>query len=602
MTIICKTYIRTQPTLTAYGSEISTKNAKIKFAKKTNGSNKIFTIHNGNQKLTLSLIGANKKITGKITNHQSEFDAQTTKLEKMTTLDHVNATVRYEEILRDTDLEYIVSGVNIKENIIVKEKKNSYTYTFTIKLNNLSAKLTDEGNVLLFDLSSQETVYFIPAPVVYDANHNYAESNDAYFTLSESGKNTYSLTVTADSDWMNSDERVFPITIDPTVSYGRSGRGIISKSVSSGSPDDRKVNQTSSVGYSTTASVGYQRMYLKVLSLPTIPADAVLSSAILTLYQSSYSRSSSGSPSGIEVAAYPVTDTWTGTYYAYNLIFPSEINWNKQPTFSNDIIELKRLNSSTTNKTVTWDITRIAKQWLNAESPLANNGIVLKLKDENTTNNGVVSFYNGYLYSENLLYRNPVLTLSYSSLQGLEPYYSYYETSAGTAGTGYINSFNGILTFTHDFAATTDSLMPYTFGLAYNGYMAGKYYISDHANVAMTTPSAGKGFKLYSDETIVSQTIGHATYGNATYYIWNDADGTDHYFSYINEFSAYCDNEGLQLELTVDSNGYTIKDDTGNLKHFDSSGYKDYTRDVNYNQRLFERNSAHQLTKIYLKP
>ena len=48
-------------TLATSGNEISTKNAKIKFVKKTNGSDKIFTLHNGNQKLTLSLIGAHKK-------------------------------------------------------------------------------------------------------------------------------------------------------------------------------------------------------------------------------------------------------------------------------------------------------------------------------------------------------------------------------------------------------------------------------------------------------------------------------------------------------------------------------------------------------------
>lgn len=55
-------------TLSISGSEISTANAKIKFAKKTNGSNEIFTLHNGNQKLSLSLNGANKKVKGKITN------------------------------------------------------------------------------------------------------------------------------------------------------------------------------------------------------------------------------------------------------------------------------------------------------------------------------------------------------------------------------------------------------------------------------------------------------------------------------------------------------------------------------------------------------
>ena len=41
------------------GNEISTGDAKIKFAKKTTGNGSIFTLHNHNKKLALSLDGAN---------------------------------------------------------------------------------------------------------------------------------------------------------------------------------------------------------------------------------------------------------------------------------------------------------------------------------------------------------------------------------------------------------------------------------------------------------------------------------------------------------------------------------------------------------------
>ena len=98
-------------TLATSGNEISTKNAKIKFVKKTNGSDKIFTLHNGNQKLTLSLIGAHKKIKGVITNHQTEFAEDATKLEKMTTLDHVNAVGGpYGAQLRDGGNRTLIKG------------------------------------------------------------------------------------------------------------------------------------------------------------------------------------------------------------------------------------------------------------------------------------------------------------------------------------------------------------------------------------------------------------------------------------------------------------------------------------------------------------
>ena len=45
------------------------------------------------------------------------------------------------------DLEYVLNSVNIKENIIVKEKKDSYTYTFTLDLGNLTATLQEDGSI-----------------------------------------------------------------------------------------------------------------------------------------------------------------------------------------------------------------------------------------------------------------------------------------------------------------------------------------------------------------------------------------------------------------------------------------------------------------------
>ena len=191
-------------TLSSSGSVYSTENARIKFAKKVTGNTSLFTLHDGNRKITMSLDGAKKKTPGVVTNLSPQTDESATQLQKVMSLNKISSKILYTDIIDGVDLEYVVISNDIKENIIVKEKKNSYTYTFTIKLNNLDARLTEEGDIILFDPSSKETVYMIPAPVVYDASYNYAGSNDAYFILSESGRNTYSLTVNANSAWMNS--------------------------------------------------------------------------------------------------------------------------------------------------------------------------------------------------------------------------------------------------------------------------------------------------------------------------------------------------------------------------------------------------------------
>ena len=96
-------------------------NQKIKFAKKTSGNNNLFTLKDGNRKLTFSLDNAHKKIEGKITNHTVD-KSNATQLQKMTTLDKISASVKYENIINGMDIEYVINGQNIKENIIVKEK------------------------------------------------------------------------------------------------------------------------------------------------------------------------------------------------------------------------------------------------------------------------------------------------------------------------------------------------------------------------------------------------------------------------------------------------------------------------------------------------
>ncbi len=201
--------------LAVNGSEITTSDAKIKLAKKTTGNGEIFTIHDGNRKLSLALNGANKKVEGIISNNEAEFDDDATQLQKMTTLDKISASVRYNDILENVDLEYVIKGANIKENIIVKAKASNYSYSFTLSLNNLVASLNEKNEIIISDSSTSEIVYLIPAPIMWDANDVY--SDDIAVSLTDNNNGKYTLTITADSDWMNATDRVYPITIDPPI-------------------------------------------------------------------------------------------------------------------------------------------------------------------------------------------------------------------------------------------------------------------------------------------------------------------------------------------------------------------------------------------------
>lgn len=141
------------------GSEYSTSNAKIKFAKKITGNESLFTIHEGNYKLTMSLDNAIKKTVGSVGDGHATGLDNATDLQKMMTLGNLTSEIIYEDILTGVDLQYIVEFGSIKENLIVKQQQSVYNYTFTIKLNNLQAALNDKGGVSIYDPNTDEVQY-----------------------------------------------------------------------------------------------------------------------------------------------------------------------------------------------------------------------------------------------------------------------------------------------------------------------------------------------------------------------------------------------------------------------------------------------------------
>ncbi|MBQ9117483.1 MAG: hypothetical protein IJY04_10715 [Clostridia bacterium] len=199
-------------TLSDSGSVYANKNARIKFSKKISGNEGIFTLHENNRKITVSLEGAIKKTEGTVTNKVTDHGENATELQKMTALDNLSASVLYADILENTDIEYLLNGSDIKENIIIKAKGEEYVYVFTLSLNNLTARL--EGNeVLLCD--GDEHVYTIPAPFMLDASGKRSDS--VTYALADSGNGKYTLTVTADASWINAEERAFPVIVDPAI-------------------------------------------------------------------------------------------------------------------------------------------------------------------------------------------------------------------------------------------------------------------------------------------------------------------------------------------------------------------------------------------------
>ena len=576
------------------GSEITTSNAKIKFAKKTTGNSELFTLHDGNRKLTLSLDGAKKKVEGQITNHVTELGEDATQLQKMTTLDQISASVLYANILNGVDLEYVINGINIKENIIVKERSDAYSYSFTLSLNNLNAALNQEGEVIITDSDNSEVVYVIPAPVMWDANNTF--STAASMSLTSIGTGKYTLTVTADSSWMNAEDRAYPVTVDPPI-YTNSSSSVVDLDIQSSSPNYSAPN-------STSLFVSDEwRTYWKLTTLPAIPNSAYITNAQFTM------TPIEGEEFDSYVAVYEVLNTWDST-----------LTWNKtisatspQGTVASDYTDYQHFytldetgegDHAMQNITCTWDITPIVKNWYAG----SNYGLMFA-PAPGTTTIGIVKFRSN---EDSTVSVRPQLCIKYRDMKGVEDYWSYSSQSAGFAGTGSVNHATGNLVFSIPTLTSIDALIPISPTLVYNSGLANSFDTYPNAQTPNTASYAAKGFKLNINETLLKKAFIDKEGETVYYFIWADGDGTEHYFMPTETSGTYEDEDGLLLTLKEESASCTITDANDTVRTFSKRGSYlgqavsgwalSSITDKNGNKVTFVKDSSQNVTTISLIP
>lgn len=79
-------------------SEYTTSDARIKFTKKITGNETLFTLHDGNGKISMLMDDARKKTQGVVTETETEPLAGTTQLQKMVNLARLSSRILYRDI------------------------------------------------------------------------------------------------------------------------------------------------------------------------------------------------------------------------------------------------------------------------------------------------------------------------------------------------------------------------------------------------------------------------------------------------------------------------------------------------------------------------
>ena len=430
--------------LLSIGTDYSTSNARIKFAKKITGSGKLFSLEEGNTKLSMSVIGANKGIDGFVTNYyDSEEDSL---LQKKMNLENLTSTILYEEVFDGVDIEYVAHSLNVKENIVVKEKSEKYSYSFELKVKNLTPTLSEDGSISFSD-DEGNVKYTIPAPVVYDSGMKYADKESAKYTLE--GKNgKYTITVSVDPSWMNAESTLFPVTVDPTIVT--TSHGVINQNIPSLMCVQTEIP-----------------LVFSISDIPALPTGAIMSSATLSL---AYKGSG-----GFFVPRLTLSDTLTEEIY--------------------DIDRRSGYNM------YIWDVTELITQWY--ENSWTSRSLTVSIDYPEDTNNLNVPIWLMPASSDFLNINTPVFSLNYAISKGIEDYYSYSSHALENAGNGSVNLATGNLTFISDLTSTTDYLLPMTISAVYNSDLANKKFNSINANDSFSQSYMPYGYKLNIQETFM---------------------------------------------------------------------------------------------------
>ena len=153
----------------------------------------------------------------------------------------------------------------------------------------------------------------------------------------------------------------------------------------------------------------------------------------------------------------------------------------------------------------------------------------------------------------------PILYITYMNTAGMENFWTYQTTSAGEAGSAFVQNHTGHLTYAHDDLGLGGNIMPVAISHVYNSTYKDE-------NIGY-----GLGWQTNYDQTIKLETI-----GDRKYYIYRDSDGTKHSFDATESKDEYEDSSGLELKLKIDTDSsdsrYVITDQDDNKLNFDQNG------------------------------
>lgn len=452
---------------------------------------------------------------------------------------------KYENVFPGIDLIYSVSSSTLKETMVLNEAPGSdLSFSFLLIGEGLSFIRNDNGSISAY-ASDGEEAFVLAEPFAYDSDGETTRDIETSLDITEAGN---VLTYKIHKEWFLEEERVYPIYIDPSVQTSQIRNNIRDMTVASGGGTDYN-DDFIEAGYHRNR--GIERTYIKFKTLPSLTSADVVVNAQLYLCRNITANEE------LQINAHKVNSTWES----------ETLTWSNKPSYSAKITDYSRVKDT---GWYSFGITELVRDWYKS----ANTGVMLKAPDaveSAATHNNRTFISSDYSDSD---YR-PILTMQYINNCGMESFWDYDYYDAGRAGEVCVNLFTGNLVVNRSDMSFAGNRMPVSIDFVYN--------MNDKRLVENGSVKAGGAFGLGNGwRTVYNQRVYHfvpgsgVSTGSTDYYIWEDEDGTRHYFyNTDSSLTTYKDESGIDLTLTTNGSGnqkYRLTDKDGNISYFDTSG------------------------------
>lgn len=207
--------------------------------------------------------------------NKSIYDTDTFDLSK------VSNSVEYHSVFgadEGISLRYTVSYNKIEEDIILTKATNVTSFSLSVDADGLVPMLNQDNSVDFLD-ENGDMVYHIGIPYMVDAA--FAVLNDIQVTVNTDSANTngrWLITYTPNNEWLQAEERVYPIMLDPSITTNEYQSYIEDTYVEENSTVDHSDEQYL---YITKNGNNRREAVVRITKLPTIEASMPIVSATL---------------------------------------------------------------------------------------------------------------------------------------------------------------------------------------------------------------------------------------------------------------------------------------------------------------------------------